>query len=329
MSSNPLLEVKNISKLFKIGGGILSKGDYIKAVDEVSLQIQESEVFSLIGESGCGKSTLGRILLGLIKPTYGTVLYKGKDIWRMSQSEFRYFRKNAQIIHQDPYDALNPMRNIYSSLAPAILRHKIVKSRSEVRGKASELLELVGLVPPEDFLGRHTGRLSGGQMQRIAVARAISVRPSFILADEAVSMLDASLRINILDLLLDLKDKLNMSCMFITHDFDMARYFNRAGRAAVMYLGNIVELCKMEELLNKPMHPYTEILISVTPVPDPKRARASELPPLRSLEIPSLINQPSGCKFHTRCPFAEDICAKKVPELREIRESHFVACHIK
>lgn len=327
MNDNLLLEAKNVSKLFKVGGGVIRKGDFIKAVDEVSLQIQESETFSLIGESGCGKSTLGRLLLGLTKPTYGKVLYKGKDIWQMSRTEFKEFRKNAQIIHQDPYDAINPTRNIYSSIAPAILRHKIVESRSDVRGKARELLELVGLAPPEDFLGRHTGRLSGGQMQRIAVARAISVRPSFILADEAVSMLDASLRINILDLLIDLKDKMNMACLFITHDFDMARYFNRTGRAAVMYLGNIVELCKMEELLNKPIHPYTKILISVTPVPDPKRARSSELPPLKSLEIPSLIDQPSGCKFHTRCPFAEDICAKKVPELREISESHFAACH--
>jgi oligopeptide/dipeptide ABC transporter ATP-binding protein len=323
----PLLELNNVSKLFEVGGGLFRKPSYIKAVENVSLQLYEGEAFSLVGESGCGKSTLGRIVLGLTEPTYGQILYKGKSIWTMNRSEFAEFRRNAQIIHQDPYDALNPMRTIYGSLAPAMRRHRMARSGRESRKMASELLELVGLSPPEDFLKRYPSRLSGGQMQRVAIARAISVQPSFILADEAVSMLDASLRINIVDLLLSLKDKLNMACLFITHDFGIGRYFTRAGRAGVMYLGNVVEVGKIEDILNQPIHPYTEVLISVTPVPDPKVARSSELPPLRSLEVPSLINPPPGCKFHTRCPYADETCAEKVPELVEVRPDHFVACH--
>ena len=327
MNKAPLLELNTVSKLFEVGGGLFRKPSYIKAVENVSLQVREGEAFSLVGESGCGKSTLGRVMLGLTEPTYGEVLYRGKSIWRMNRAEFAEFRRRAQIIHQDPYDALNPMRTIYGSLAPAIRRHRIAKNRRECRKIASELLELVGLSPPEDFLRRYPSRLSGGQMQRVAIARAICVEPSFILADEAVSMLDASLRINIVDLLLSLKDKFNMACLFITHDFGIGRYFTRAGRAGVMYLGNVVEVARIEEILNQPIHPYTEVLISVTPVPDPKLARSSSLPPLRSLEIPSLINPPPGCKFHTRCPHAEETCAEKVPELVEVRPNHFVACH--
>jgi len=327
VSDTPLIELKNVTRLFRVGGGIFSKPTFIKAVDNVSLQLHEGETFSLVGESGCGKSTLGRIMLGLLKPTYGQVLFRGKDIWRMSKKEFMEFRRNAQIIHQDPYDALNPMRTVYDSLAPPLLRYRIARNHDEAREAVCKLLETVGLSPPEDFLKRHPSRLSGGQMQRIAIARAISVQPSFVLADEAVSMLDASLRINIINLLLELKDKLNMACLFITHDIDMARYFTRSGRVAVMYLGSIVELGKIDEIIDNPLHPYTDVLISVTPVPDPKVAKSSELPPLRSLEIPSLTNPPSGCKFHTRCPYAKNICEKEVPELREIQPGHFVACH--
>ena len=329
MTKKPLLELKKVSKEFKVGGGLFRKASYIKAVDNVSLQVSEGETLSLVGESGCGKSTLGRIMLGLTRPTSGEVLYKGDDIWKMTKAEFREFRRNAQIIHQDPYDTLNPMRTIYQSLAPPLLRYKIARNRGEAREKAAELLRLVGLEPPEDFFRRHPSRLSGGQMQRIAVARAISVRPSLILADEAVSMIDASLRISMLDTLLDLKEKLGMSCLFITHDFGAARYYTRGGRVAVMYLGNIVEIGGIEDLIKKPTHPYTEVLISVTPVPDPKVARMRELPPLRSLEVPSLVNPPPGCKFHTRCPYAEGICAKKVPELKALRENRFVACHLR
>ena len=327
MSETPLIELRNVTMMFKVGGGIFSKPSFIKAVDNISLAIYEGEAFSLVGESGCGKSTLGRIMLGLYKPTYGQVLFRGRDIWSMDKKEFLDFRRNAQIIHQDPYDALNPMRTVYDALAPPLIRYKLAKDRLETREKVCELLRMVGLSPPEDFLRRHPSRLSGGQMQRIAIARAVSVRPSFVVADEAVSMLDASLRISIINLLLDLKNKFNMACLFITHDIDMARYFTRTGRAAVMYLGSIVEIGRIEEILKDPLHPYTSILISATPVPDPKIAKSSEPPRLRSLEIPSLINPPSGCKFHTRCPYAKDICEKEVPKLEEVKPGHFVACH--
>jgi len=292
------------------------------------MEIKNGETVCLVGESGCGKSTLGRLLLGLLEPTHGSILYKGKDIWNMNAREFMEYRRNAQIIHQDPYDAINPVRTIYSSLSGPLLHYKLA-NRSNVREKVAELLELVGLIPASDFMNRFPCRLSGGQLQRIAIARAISVNPSFIVADEAVSMLDASLRINILNLLLDLKKKFNLACLFITHDLAIARYFAKDGRVIIMYLGNIVESGNLEEVIRKPMHPYTEVLIEASPVPDPKVAKSRPLPNLRSVEIPSAINPPPGCKFHTRCPYAVDKCSKEVPELRDVGGGRKIACHLR
>jgi oligopeptide/dipeptide ABC transporter ATP-binding protein len=323
----PLISVKNVSKLFKIGGFFGGK-KYVCAVDNVSFSIEDGDTLVLIGESGCGKSTLGRLTLALLKPTSGQVLFRGKDVWRMSKSEFREFRRNAQIIQQNPYDALNPMRTVFQSLAAPLTHYKIARDRREAWEKSAALLESVGLTPPDDFLERYPSRLSGGQMQRVAIARAISVNPKFLVADEAVSMLDASLRIEILDLLLELKDKHNMACLFITHDFGVARYFGRRSRVAVMYLGSLAEIGPIDDVMLEPLHPYTKALIASVPIPDPRLTRSKGLPPLRSLDVPSLTQVPSGCKFHPRCPYAKSICVEKVPELKKLSAKRAVACHL-
>ena len=322
-----LIGVEGVTELFKTGGGLFGAKKYICAVDNISFSMEEGETLALVGESGCGKSTLGRLTLAILKPTSGRILYKEKDVWSLSKQEFKEFRRNAQIIHQDPYDTLNPMRTIFQSLAPPLSHYKIAHNREEIREKAAELLELIGLVPPDDFLKRHPCRLSGGQMQRIAIARAISVNPEFLMADEAVSMIDASLRIEVIDLLLDLKKRFDMTCLFITHDFGVARYFAKGGRVMIMYLGSIVEVGPTEDIILEPFHPYTKTLIASVPIPDPKLTRSRGLPPLRSLEIPSLTEVPPSCKFHPRCPDAEEICAQKVPELKRVGNERFVACH--
>jgi len=323
LDSVPLIRVENLTRVFRIRGK-----KFIKAVDNVNLNIEEGKNLVLVGESGCGKSTLGKLTLGLIRPTSGHIYFMGKDIWKMTKKEFNEFRRNAQIVHQDPYSALNPVRTIFDSLSAPLLHYKIAKNKKEAYEKAAELLELVGLVPPWDFLNRYPSRMSGGQLQRVAIARAISVRPKYIVADEAVSMLDASLRLGIVDLFLDLQKKLGMSYLFITHDFGIARYFvlKGGGSMAVMYLGSIVEIGVGDSIIKNPLHPYTQVLIAVTPVPDPEVARRRELPKLRSLEVPRLTEAPPGCKFHTRCPYARDKCEKVVPELREVK-GRLVACH--
>lgn len=328
MTKTPLIEARNLFKFFTVGAGLLKEKRILRAVDGVSFTIKEGENISLIGESGCGKSTLGRLLLGLLTPTSGSVLYKGKDIWSMSKSEFKEFRRKAQIIHQDPYSSINPVRTIFQSLAPAMIQHKIVRNKKEAFERAAELLRLVGLIPPEDFLSRYPSRMSGGQMQRIILARALSVNPEFIVADEAVSMLDACLRIGALDLMLDLQKKFKHSYLFITHDFAIARYFVKkgGGKIAVMYLGKIVEVGEGDSVVQKPIHPYTQALIAAIPIPDPKVARERELPKLKSLDIPRLTEAITGCKFNTRCPYAEKICEEKVPELKEVK-NRLVACH--
>jgi len=322
-----LIDVRNVTKLFRVGGGLFSEKKHIRAVDSVSLSMEEGETVALVGESGCGKSTLGRLTLAITKPTSGQILYEGKDVWTLNKAEFKEYRRNAQIVHQDPYETLNPMRTIYQSLSPPLRHYKIARNKKEAWTRAAELLELVGLIPPDDFLKRYPSRLSGGQMQRIAIARAISVSPKFLVADEAVSMLDASLRIDVLNLLLDLKKRFNMTCLSITHDFGVARYAAVGGRVMVMYLGSIVEIGDTDKVILRPLHPYTKTLLSVVPIPDPKLTRERGLPLLRSLEVPSLTEMPSGCKFHPRCPHADDACDKGIPSLREVR-GRLVACHL-
>ncbi len=323
-----LMEVRGLRVYFPVRKGFLGGVAYVKAVDGVDVAIGEGEVLTLVGESGCGKTTLGKVFAGLIKPTSGEVLYRGKNIYRMTRSEYMKYRRSVQIVHQDPYAALNPTKTVYQILACPLKRWGIARTRSQVMEKVRELLELVGLTPPEDFINKYPHQLSGGQRQRLVIARAISVDPELIVADEPITMIDVSLRLGILDLMLELRRRLGTSYLFITHDFGAARYFTAkaGGRIAVMYLGKIVEIGPAEEVIRNPLHPYTRILLEAVPEPDPEKARKRRPIKLRSLDIPSPLNPPPGCKFHTRCPEAWDKCEKMEPPLVEAKPGHLVAC---
>ncbi|WFO75155.1 ABC transporter ATP-binding protein [Desulfurococcaceae archaeon MEX13E-LK6-19] len=330
MSNPPLIEVRDLKIYFPVKKGVFGKIGYVKAVDGVDLVIDKGQIVTLVGESGCGKTTLGRAIAGLVKPTAGEILYMGKNIRKMKRKEYREYRRNVQIIHQDPFSSLNPTKTVFYTLAVPLKKWGIAKTRKELLEKVSELLELVGLHPAKDFLFKYPHQLSGGQRQRVVIARAISVRPQLIVADEPITMIDVSLRIGILDLMLDLQKKIGASYLFITHDFGAARYFaaKGGGLIAVMYLGNIVEIGPAEEVIRNPLHPYTKVLLSAVPVPDPEISRKKKPIKLKSLDIPSPINPPPGCKFHTRCPFAIEKCSKEIPKLIEVKPSHYVACHL-
>ena len=318
---NAIMEVKDIVKSFRAKSG----KKYFNAVENVSLSIKENTTLVLIGESGCGKSTLGRLVTGVFKPTSGQILYKNKNIWKLKGDDYRDFRRNCQMVHQDPYSTFNPMKTIYDSLKAPLLHYSLANKRN-IWDKTAELLEMVKLEPPEDFLNRYPHQLSGGQLQRIAIARVMSVRPKFLVADEIVSMLDASLRVEILDLLLRLKKEYGFSVLFITHDLATARYFASEEEVALMYLGNIIERATFKEVLDEPLHPYMKVLIDSVPVLDPRMHRP--LPKLKSWTPIDPVNPPSGCKFHPRCPYATSICEKEKPSLEEVKTGHHVACHL-
>ena len=323
--AEPIIELKDVNMTFKRGW--LMRRSQVQAVVKASLAIQEGEILALVGESGCGKTTVGKIMAGLLKPTSGQVLYKGRDIWRMGRAEFQEYRRNAQIVHQDSYAALNPVRTIYHSLSAPFLHYRLAKNRREAREKVAELLEFMGLTPPEEFLDKYPHQLSGGQRQRVVVARAVSLRPKLIVADEPVSMIDVSLRLSILDLMHRLNEEFGIAFLYITHDLATARYFVKGGRIAVMYLGQLVETGKLGKVVGRPRHPYLQALLSAVPVPDPKKARERRPLPLRSLEFPDPTNPPSGCRFHPRCPYAEDVCAQEIPTLRPL-DGRLIACHL-
>jgi peptide/nickel transport system ATP-binding protein len=308
----PLIEVKNVNMYFK-------KGNMnIGAVVNVSLKIFSGKILSLVGESGCGKTTVGRIFLGRLKPTSGEVLFEGKNIWKMSKKEYKNFRPLVQVIHQDSYASLNPVRTIYQTLAAPLLFYNITKTREETEKKVEELLKMVGVIPPRYFMNKYPFHLSGGLRQRISLARATILEPKIIIADEPVSGVDASLRISVLDVMRKLNKELGIAFLYITHDLATARYFSRKGRIAVMYIGQIVETGEMNELIEEPRHPYLQALLSAIPVPDPKLAKKKRLLPLKSLDLPSAAYPPSGCRFHPRCPYAEQICSKEIPQLKSI-----------
>ncbi|MBO3801851.1 MAG: ABC transporter ATP-binding protein [Thermoproteota archaeon] len=330
ISSDVVLEAKDLTVMFKSSSaGLLGKSTLFNAVENCDLSLKTGEVVSLVGESGCGKTTLGKTLIGLIKPTSGEVLYYGKDIWKLNGKDYAEFRRNAQIIHQDPYASLHPVKKVYDIISAGMRYHKLYSSETEIRKKVIELLTIVGLNPPEYFMNKYPHQLSGGQRQRVAIARAISLNPKFIVADEIVTMIDVSLRIGILNLLLELKKKLNSSFLFITHDFGVARYFAAEGRVAIMYLGNIVEIGPTDSIVNEPLHPYTKSLLSAVPVPDPFLAKTRKMIALRSIDPPNPVNPPPGCKFSDRCPyFIEGKCDKKSPELVKVGGNHYVACYL-
>jgi len=294
----------------------------VHAVDGISFKIEAGEVFGLVGESGSGKTTTGRLLLRLIEPTSGKIIFNGEDLAKLPDKELKPLRRRMQMIFQDPYESLNPRMTIKDILSEPLTVQKLVDSRAKIDEKIREILEAVELTPADMFLLRYPHELSGGQRQRVVVARAFILDPEFVVADEPVSMLDVSIRAGILDLMLNLVEKFNASFLYITHDLALARHM--CDRIAVMYLGKIVEMGLTEKIVYEPMHPYTDALIKAVPIPDPKAKRTEVV--IKG-EIPSPINPPTGCRFHTRCPSARATCRKEEPSLIDVGGKHYVACH--
>jgi oligopeptide/dipeptide ABC transporter ATP-binding protein len=320
-----LIEVKGLKKYFPVETGLLSfrkEKKALHAVDGINFNIQDKETLGLVGESGCGKTTTGKLMLRLLEPTAGTVRFKGIDIFQLRKEELRRLRREMQIIFQDPASCLNPRKTVRQILSDPFLIHKTIK-KDEVESRLMKLLDMVGLSPPNLYIERYPHEFSGGQRQRIGIARAIALNPKFIVADEPVSSLDVSIRAQILTLIKEIR-KLGIAYLFITHDLAVVRSI--ADRVAVMYLGKIVELSEVKELYETPLHPYTRALLSATPVPQPEKASNRERIILKG-DMPSPINPPNGCRFHTRCPLAKSNCGEIEPDYVEIKKGHFVACN--
>lgn len=318
--SEVLVDVRNLVKYFPIKKFIFSSGS-VKAVDGVSFHINRGETLGLVGESGCGKTTVGRVLLRLIEPTSGEILFEGKNLLKMKDKELKEFRKNAQIIFQDPYSSLNPRMTVFDIVSEPLKAHGYDgKSLEEPVLKA---LELVGL--KQEHMYRYPHEFSGGQRQRIAIARAIILKPKFLVLDEPTSALDVSVQAQILNMLKDFQEKLGLTYLFISHDLSVVHYMSN--RVAVMYLGKIIELADVETLFKNPLHPYTQMLLSAIPVPDPELA-SKKKKIIPKGEPPSPINPPPGCRFNPRCPYAFDKCRKEEPQLTEVEPGHLVACHM-
>ena len=306
----PVIELRNVHRSFEVDG------QHIPVLQDIDLSVEPNEIICLVGESGCGKTTTGKIVAGLLNASSGEVLVHGRPISSYTGKERAKLRSSLQIVHQDPFASLNPAHTIGQILSYPLKRHKVVNGRNELRRKIWELLTLVDLTPPGDIVNKYPHQLSGGQRQRVSIARALTINPQLIVADEAVSMVDVSIRVGILKMLHRLRDQLGVAIVFITHDLALAKYFAWEGRIAVMYLGKIVELGKTPDVIDHPAHPYTRALLSAVPEADPELTRHKQHLALRSEEIPSLTAIPPGCAFHPRCPFFEPgVCDTKIPAL--------------
>jgi oligopeptide transport system ATP-binding protein len=320
-NKDTLLHVDDLKMHFPIYRGVFQRQvGAVRAVDGVSFDVKRGETLGLVGESGCGKSTTGRTILQLYKPTAGQVTFEGTDLIKLKGEQMRQMRRKMQMIFQDPYASLNPRMTVAQLVGEPLMVHNVATG-AEINQRVEHLLELVNLNPA--FASRYPHEFSGGQRQRIGVARALALQPSFIICDEPISALDVSIQAQVVNLLEELQEQFHLTYLFIAHDLSMVRHIS--DRVAVMYLGVIVELATRDELYSKPLHPYTQALLSAVPIPDPV-ADAKRKRTILQGDVPSPANPPSGCRFRTRCPIAEAVCAETRPEFREIRPGHFVAC---
>ncbi|MXQ53531.1 ABC transporter ATP-binding protein [Shimazuella alba] len=316
-----LLQVTNLKKHFPVTKGFFQKQvGAVKSVDGISFEMQEGKTLGIVGESGCGKSTTGRALLRILEPTEGEVVFDGVNIGKLTKDELRSFRTNMQMIFQDPYASLNPRWTVQQVLEEPLLTHG-KNSKETIKQRVTELMELVGLSPQQ--AGRFPHEFSGGQRQRIGIARAIALNPKFIVCDEPVSALDVSIQAQVLNLMKDLQQKFSLTYLFISHDLSVVKFIS--DRVGVMYLGKLVELAPTDEVFAEPLHPYTKALISAVPVPDPEAKREQIV---LSGDVPSALNPPKGCAFHTRCPVAMDVCKSVVPKWQEVSTGRQIACHL-
>lgn len=321
--NNTLLKVANLKMHFPIYRGVFQRQvGAVHAVDGVSFEVKSGETLGLVGESGCGKSTTGRTILQLYKPTAGDVLFEDVNLVSLKSEEMRQMRRKMQMIFQDPYASLNPRMTVEQIVGEPLMVHNVAAG-AEIHERVAHLLDVVGL--NSSFADRYPHEFSGGQRQRIGVARALALQPSFIICDEPISALDVSIQAQVVNLLEELQEQFNLTYLFIAHDLSMVRHISK--RVAVMYLGVIVELADRDDLYHSPQHPYTQALLSAVPIPDPVADAARKRKPLEG-DVPSPVNPPSGCRFRTRCPIAEKMCAESRPDFREISPGHFVACHL-
>ena len=322
MPQNTILKVDHLKTHFQVGKSLFGPKKYLKAVNDVSFEVGEKETFGLVGESGCGKSTLGRTIVKIYNPTDGKIIYKDQDVAALKGAELKQFRKEVQMIFQDPYASLNARMTVGEIIREPMDIHNLYSNQKERDERVSQLLEIVGLKP--DHIRRYPHEFSGGQRQRISIARTLALEPKFIVCDEPISALDVSIQAQIINLLEEIQEEMNISYLFIAHDLGAVKHIS--DRIGAMYLGSLVEIGDSEELYHNPLHPYTRALLSAIPIPDPKAMRSRPVLDLDG-EIPSPLNVPTGCAFRTRCPQAMPICAEVKPELQTVGTSQ-VACHL-